>query len=59
MYSQHNKALTAKRPIVITDSIKICPLSVFQQNIAQSITLPSLACLLLIVHPGAMCSPDK
>ncbi|XP_067287607.1 secreted immunoglobulin domain 1 [Pseudorasbora parva] len=30
---------------------------VSQQNIAQSITLPPPACLLLIVHPGAMCSP--
>ncbi|KAK3524920.1 hypothetical protein QTP86_011505 [Hemibagrus guttatus] len=31
--------------------------NVSQQNIAQSITLPPLACLLSIVHPGAMCSP--
>ena len=32
---------------------------VSQQNIAQSITLPQPACLLHIVHPGAMCSPGK
>ncbi|KAK3541089.1 hypothetical protein QTP86_012748 [Hemibagrus guttatus] len=31
---------------------------VSQQNIAQSRTLPPLARLLPIVHPGAMCSPD-
>ncbi|KAK3565928.1 hypothetical protein QTP86_021445, partial [Hemibagrus guttatus] len=28
-----------------------------QQNIAQSMTLPLLACLFSIVHPGSMCSP--
>lgn len=32
---------------------------VSQQNIGQSITLPPLAGLLPIVHPGAMCSPGK
>ncbi|MCJ8731866.1 hypothetical protein PDJAM_G00204410 [Pangasius djambal] len=31
---------------------------VSQQNIAQSITLPPPACVLPIVHPGAISSPD-
>ncbi|KAK3548795.1 hypothetical protein QTP70_020682, partial [Hemibagrus guttatus] len=31
---------------------------VSQQNIAQSMALPPPACLLRIVHPGAMCSPE-
>ncbi|MCJ8742286.1 hypothetical protein PDJAM_G00080250 [Pangasius djambal] len=32
---------------------------VSQQNIAQSITLPLPACLLPIVHPGAISSPVR